>query len=186
MRRPPPGSRFTTRRWPQASQFASRARELGLEAIPLEQDRVRLLRRILAGKPVSLWGVSRHADQLLANGIMREHGYRAQLALRHQGYQPITPGCGQASRMAAAMSRVASDQWPIAFAEMAAGRSSLCEASQREKMDRATICWSFTLAGALDPHVRAAARTEILAASFVSRSDNPFASCVASNIETRP
>lgn len=129
------------------SQFASRARELGLEAIPLEQDRVRLLRRILAGKPVSLWGVSRHADQLLANGIMREHGYRAQLALRHQGYQPITPGCGQASRMAAAMSRVASDQWPIAFAEMAAGRSSLCEASQREKMDRATICWSFTLAG---------------------------------------
>ena len=127
------------------SQFARRARELGLEAIALEQDRVRLLRRILAGKPGSLWGVSRHADHLLANGIMREHGYRAQLALRHHGYQPVTSACGRPGTMAAAMSRIASAQWPTAFAEIAAGRPPLCGAGQREEMDRATICWSFTL-----------------------------------------
>jgi len=48
----------------------------GAERIPVEGDRVRLARRLLAQAPQEIRGVTRYADFLLLSGVAAELGYR--------------------------------------------------------------------------------------------------------------
>lgn len=121
------------------SEFARRAAELGLTVAEISEDRIRLLTTILAGSPQSVWGVSRHADRLLASGIMREHGYRARVMLRClNGEADLDKG-----RTGTVPDRISAGRRGVAFAEIAAGRSLSCETIQAGRGDRSAIFWSF-------------------------------------------
>ncbi|MBB5986823.1 hypothetical protein [Sphingobium lignivorans] len=123
--------------------FAQRARALGLPAIALDQDRVRLLQRVLAERPASLWGLSRHADQLLAADILREHGYRAELAVQHRADRSVVQPRHQPMRSAGALARIAGDQWPLVFAEIAAGLGPAYRPGRSATATGPIMSWAF-------------------------------------------
>lgn len=123
--------------------FAQRARDLGMRAIALDQDRVRLLRMVLAEAPASLWGLSRHADQLLAADILREHGYRAALALQHRADRSVVQARHQPMATAGALARIAGDQWPLVFAEIAAGLGATHRPRQPGLETGPIMSWAF-------------------------------------------
>ncbi len=120
------------------SRFARRAGELDMSVFELDRDRVRHFKAILAGRPESVWGVSRQSDRLLAGGLMREHGYRAKVMLRCLSGETVKNIDG----INAASSRTSASGSGEAFAEIAAGYCLAYEIPAEES-DRAAIFWSF-------------------------------------------
>lgn len=103
--------------------FASHAADLDLAAVALAGDRVPVLRTLLSERPASLWGLSRHADQLLAHDVAREHGYRPLLAVQHRPGAFEVRNCHGSLGSVSICAELSGDRWPIVFAEIAAGRT---------------------------------------------------------------
>lgn len=128
--------------------FAARGAELGLEAVALDGDRVALLRSLLAAQnPASLWGLSRHADQLLVSEIARENGYRPALSVQHLTGAPARLSCREGMATAGMIATLSGGQWPTAFAELAAGQAPLCDHRSQSQPGDPAMSWVLTRNG---------------------------------------
>lgn len=127
---------------PWGQEFASRAVELKFQPVALEGDRVPMLRTILSThQPSALWGLSRHADQMLVSDIAREHGYRPALAVQHLGQAPAKLTCQQSMQGAATIATLSGGQWPTTFAELAAGHVPICDHDRQLKRTDQAMSW---------------------------------------------
>jgi hypothetical protein len=110
-------------------RFAAHAGSFGKGATALEGDRVRLIRTMLAAGPEALWGVTRHADQLLVADIAREAGYRPVAVIQHCTDGRLVPQCSAGAQSIGTLAQYSGERWPAVFAELAAGGAPRAEVS---------------------------------------------------------
>jgi len=129
---------------PAGRRFAAHAGGLGMTCLPLQGDRVRLIRRLLADGPAAVFGVTRHADHLLFAEIAREAGYRDRALLQHRRERSHMV---RAQVAVANLAEAAGPCWPEAFAELALGTSAQVPAAgSRPRLD-AAFSWIFERGG---------------------------------------
>lgn len=123
-------------------RFATRTALLGGRAISLEGDRVRLIGRLLAARPASLYGLTRFSDSLLIGDIAGEAGYRLLAMIRHGRDGALVTQCLAGDL---AIARIASACggacWPEAFAELALGQSHHMLSRTPRDPDHAAFSW---------------------------------------------
>ncbi|HAF42264.1 MAG TPA: hypothetical protein DCG90_10945 [Sphingobium sp.] len=123
-------------------RFAVRANDLGGAVLALEGDRVRQMRQLLARAPAALFGISRHADEMLVGDIVTEAGYRRVALVRHGGKAQVA-NCAPDGAPVAVLARLAGTGWPEAFAELALGGIERCGTRGAGGLAAPAFSWIF-------------------------------------------
>lgn len=101
-------------------RFAAAGEAKGIAPQPIEGDRIRLARSVLAGAPAVIVGVSRHADLLLIADAAREAGYVTAARLQSHVGRCTGAECMPGWNALARAGRAAGADWAEVLAAFAA------------------------------------------------------------------